>query len=255
MNDIVIFGKGTCGSATAAIFKDAVEFHDPPKGLNIDDYKNFCYAIITVPTDEDEKGLNYSVVEDCYEKLFRGGFSGIVLLRSTCDPAFLQKISEIYEKTVYWPEFLTEANAEHDALNPKMIVLGTEDKSLIPWIERLFFDHLHGKGAKWHITDISSAGLIKLGINTALAAKITMFNSLHDVCEIFGANWDDVWNGVTSDERIGQAHTQVPGPDGTRGFGGKCLPKDSNALSILAKQNVYLESIRLYNNKIRSETN
>ena len=255
MNDIVIFGRGTCGSATAAIFKNEVEFHDPPKGLIIDDYKDFCYAVITVPTDENDQGLNYSIVEDCYEKLFRGGFSGIVLLRSTCDPVFLKKISEVYEKTVYWPEFLTEANAKEDALNPKLLVLGTEDKSLIPWVERLFLDHLHGDGAVWKITDIKSAGLIKLGINTALSAKIAMFNSLYDICESQGANWNDVWSGVTSDERIGKAHTRVPGPDGSRGFGGKCLPKDSNALSILAKQNVYLDSIRLYNNKIRSETN
>lgn len=254
MNSIVVFGKGTCGNATASIFNNEVDFHDPEKGFYIEDYTNYCYAIIAVPTNEIESGLDHHLIENCYEKLFRGGFNGIVLIRSTCGPLFLRKIVEIYEKTVYWPEFLTEANSIKNAMYPNILVIGSVDKELVSHVKKLLEKYNHATNIDWIFTDIESASLIKLGINTALASKISMFNSLHNICENLGADWDTVRKGVASDPRIGGSHTMVPGPDGQKGFGGKCLPKDSNALAILAKENVYLDSIRQYNNKIRSGT-
>lgn len=253
MNSIVIFGQGVCGTATAAIFNNDVDYYDPPKGLIIEDFSNYCYAIISVPTNGTETGLDYTDVEHCYEKLLRGGFNGIVLIRSTCDPVFLKRISEVYEKTVFWPEFLTEANSVNDALKPRLVVFGTEDSSLIEHIEKLLIDYGHAQHMPWHITDIKSAGLIKLGINTALSSKVTMFNSLYDISEKHGCDWEAVRWAITSDERIGRHHTSVPGPDGKRGFGGKCLQKDSNALAKLDETNVYLDSIRQYNKTIRPD--
>ena len=57
------------------------------------------------------------------------------------------------------------------------------------------------------------------------------------LCEKLNLNWGQIIEGVMSDSRIGNTHYQVPGHDGSRGFGGTCFPKDINALISLFKEN------------------
>ena len=56
-------------------------------------------------------------------------------------------------------------------------------------------------------------------------------------CDKIGADWEDLIEGFTGDSRIGDSHIDVPGPDGELGFGGKCFPKDINALIELFNKN------------------
>ena len=60
--------------------------------------------------------------------------------------------------------------------------------------------------------------------------KVAYFNKVHDLCKAVGMNYNKVRHGITADSRIGKSHTQVPGVDMDRGFGGTCLPKDINSL-------------------------
>jgi UDPglucose 6-dehydrogenase len=251
MKSFLIVGKGTCGTATAAIFNDQVDYQDPDKGYIITDCSQYCYAFICVPTP----GLagstyNYKYVEDSFIHLLKHGFQGTAVIRSTCDPSFLQRMSEVYEKTIYWPEFLREAHAVHDAKHPDNVVIGGE----LTLVDQLV-DTLHKAGHErmtlWTKTDLLTASIIKLSLNSALASKISMFNSIHNICKSTGADWETVRTVVGNDTRIGIDHTEVPGPDGKFGFGGKCLPKDLISFSQMAKENVYLDSIMLYNKQIR----
>jgi UDPglucose 6-dehydrogenase len=70
-------------------------------------------------------------------------------------------------------------------------------------------------------------------------------------------NFDSVKDGIISDNRIGESHTKVPGPDGLMGFGGYCFPKDINALINTLKDNgiddSLFSSVWQYNQKIRKE--
>ena len=66
--------------------------------------------------------------------------------------------------------------------------------------------------------------------NCFFATKISFMNEMYQINNKIGANWIDAINGFLSDGRIGNSHVDVPGHDGQLGFGGKCFPKDVNAM-------------------------
>ena len=65
--------------------------------------------------------------------------------------------------------------------------------------------------------------------NSFLALKISFANEMEQICEKLDLDWDRVRETWISDTRVGNSHTQVPGPDGFKGYGGKCFPKDVKA--------------------------
>ena len=60
-------------------------------------------------------------------------------------------------------------------------------------------------------------------------------NEFKQICDKIGADWNTALDGFASDGRIGDSHLNVPGHDGQLGYGGKCFPKDVNALILYAK--------------------
>jgi len=60
---------------------------------------------------------------------------------------------------------------------------------------------------------------------------------MSQICSSTDINYDDVVRLALYDKRIGKSHFQVPGPDGDFGFGGKCFPKDLNAMITYSQQN------------------
>jgi len=66
--------------------------------------------------------------------------------------------------------------------------------------------------------------------NCFFACKISFMNEMKQINDKLGTNWKDAINGFISDGRIGNSHIDVPGHDGELGFGGKCFPKDINAI-------------------------
>ena len=62
------------------------------------------------------------------------------------------------------------------------------------------------------------------------ATKVSFINEMKQMSDKLGLDWDSVMNGFISDGRMGNSHFDVPGHDGLHGFGGKCFPKDINAL-------------------------
>ena len=81
------------------------------------------------------------------------------------------------------------------------------------------------------------AELTKYVRNTFLATKVSFFNEIEEFCRVHNVSYRKVRELTLYDDRIGDSHTSVPGPDGKRGFGGTCFPKDVSSLlhQILAK--------------------
>jgi UDPglucose 6-dehydrogenase len=77
---------------------------------------------------------------------------------------------------------------------------------------------------------ISEAALAKYTINSFLATKVAFMNEIYEIAAAGGMDYNKVAQMVTLDTRIGRSHMQVPGPDGSFGFGGACFPKDTSAL-------------------------
>ena len=125
------------------------------------------------------------------------------------------------------PEFLREGFAVEDFMNPDRIVIGVSSQRPVPTMREIFqpFD------APIILTDINSAELIKHAANSFLAMKISYINALSVLCELSGANVQEVAMGMGMDSRIGRKFL-----DASLGFGGSCFPKDLSAFIHISKQ-------------------
>lgn len=128
------------------------------------------------------------------------------------------------------PEFLAQGSAVHDTLHAERIIIGTESE----WAEAMLKEIY----APFYLPIVSvnrrSAEMIKYASNDFLALKISYMNDIANLCELLGADIQDVAKGMSYDERIGSKFLSAG-----IGFGGSCFPKDTKALEYIAKQNGY----------------
>jgi UDPglucose 6-dehydrogenase len=122
------------------------------------------------------------------------------------------------------PEFLREGSAIEDFFRPNRVIIGAESPQAIAILKDLYRP-LYLIETPILLTDLATAELIKYASNTFLATKISFINELANLCEPLGVDIHQVAKGMGLDGRIGSKFLH-PGP----GFGGSCLPKDSQAL-------------------------
>lgn len=131
------------------------------------------------------------------------------------------------------PEFLREGSAIEDFMRPNRIVIGAESEQAIAILQDLY-NPLYLIETPFVITDIATAEMIKYASNAFLATKISFINEMATICERVGADVHKVAKGMGLDQRIGPKFLH-PGP----GFGGSCFPKDTKAVSQIARQHGY----------------
>ena len=134
------------------------------------------------------------------------------------------------------PEFLAQGTAVRDTMEAARIVIGTESK----WAEERMMEIY--KPFNLPIVSVSrrTAEMIKYASNDFLALKISYMNDIANLCELVGADIQDVALGMSYDERIGDKFLNAG-----VGFGGSCFPKDTKALVHLAEQYGYdLKTVR-----------
>jgi UDPglucose 6-dehydrogenase len=122
------------------------------------------------------------------------------------------------------PEFLKQGAAIEDFLKPDRVVIGAEDPRSAELMKELYAPFTR-TGAPVMVMDCASAELSKYAANALLATKISFMNEVANVCEVFGANVDEVRKAIGSDRRIGPSFL-FPGV----GYGGSCFPKDVKAI-------------------------
>jgi UDPglucose 6-dehydrogenase len=132
------------------------------------------------------------------------------------------------------PEFLREGSAVDDFLHPDRIVIGTNSEQAIAIMKDLYSPLYLGGKARFVITDIRTAELIKYATNAFLATKITFINEIANICDRVGSNVLTIAQALGMDGRISPKFLN-PGP----GFGGSCFPKDTRALVNIAKESGY----------------
>jgi len=144
------------------------------------------------------------------------------------------------------PEFLKEGAAIDDFLKPDRIVVGTESLRAEELLSNLY-KPFTVNGHPIIFMDIVSAEMTKYAANSMLATKISFINDIANLCEIVGADINNVRKGIGSDGRIGNKFI-YPGI----GYGGSCFPKDVQALIRTAKENNYdlqvLKAVEAVNN-------
>lgn len=128
------------------------------------------------------------------------------------------------------PEFLAQGTAVRDTLYAKRIVIGVESKNAKNILKKIYdkFD------LPIVVTNRKSAEMIKYASNDFLALKISFINEIANVCELVGADIEDVTHGMSYDPRIGDKFLKAG-----IGYGGSCFPKDTKALHWLAEDSGY----------------
>lgn len=205
-------------------------------------YKNADVIFIGVGTPEKKDGsanLKYvfGVAKEIASSLEK---DCIVVVKSTVPIGTNKKVEkliknnlknpEIKVEIVSNPEFLSQGTAVRDTLHAQRIVLGVPSK----YAEKVMKEVYDGFGQPYVITDRASSEMIKYASNDFLALKISYINEIANLCEIVGANVEDVSKGMGMDARIGNKFLNAG-----IGYGGSCFPKDTKALNWLANFNDY----------------
>ncbi len=164
------------------------------------------------------------------------GFT-VIVTKSTVPVGTAKRLAEIVRDTnpsadfaiASNPEFLREGSAIEDFMRPDRVIIGVEDDRATESLRKLYRP-LFLRDTPMLTTSLETAELTKYAANAFLATKITFINQISDLCEVMGANVQDVANGLGLDSRIGPKFLH-PGP----GYGGSCFPKDTRALSAMAR--------------------
>ena len=128
------------------------------------------------------------------------------------------------------PEFLSQGTAVKDTLHASRIVIGVESE----WAREILEEIYKPFNQPIIVTNRNSAEMIKYASNNFLALKISFMNDIANLCEIAGANIEDVALGMSYDDRIGSKFLKAG-----IGYGGSCFPKDTKALHWLSEHNGY----------------
>ena len=195
-----------------------------------------CVPTPMKKTGEMDNSAIYSAMDTLSELKYKKT-KPLVVIRSTSIPGTTDLLDKKYDfDFVFNPEFLREKHALEDFLNSNRVIFGVKNQRDFNKVKSLYKKVL--PDAKYVKTTRKAAEMIKYAANITLASQITIANEMHNICGKLGVDYDEVKNALLLDERIG-TNIDVPGPDNNPGFGGKCFPKDLNALIYLAEKQGY----------------
>lgn len=201
--------------------------------------KDIIYICVGTPEKKDGSA-NTKYIFDCVRQICEGiNRECIIVVKSTVPIGTNERIEkmarELVDKNILVhvasnPEFLSQGTAIYDTFHATRIVLGVNDK----YSERQLSALYQPFNCPIVITNRPSAEMIKYASNDFLALKISYINEIANICELIGANIDDVSRGMSYDPRIGSQFLNAG-----IGYGGSCFPKDTKALHWLASMHDY----------------
>jgi UDP-glucose 6-dehydrogenase len=231
--NIAIIGNGIVGKATKKVLIGNVSFHDPKQGLECD-YKDADVVFICTPTD---------YVQEYLKELTHHPY---VFIRSTI-PFDLVVDTDF----AVWPEFLTERSWQYDAKNPLCLICGGNIEQVQLLKEITDFQKWYLPNLNWFQTTNHTAALMKNATNVFYAMKVSYANMLHSLCQENNLSYNELKHCLKQDPRMGNVHWDVPGPDGKKGFGGKCFPANLELMIQQMTDNDLLIEVEKYNKKLR----
>ncbi|MCB1192287.1 MAG: UDP-glucose/GDP-mannose dehydrogenase family protein [Leptospiraceae bacterium] len=192
---------------------------------------DFIFIAVGTPTSEDgqaDLSMVYNVAKDIGK--YMNGYK-VVIDKSTVPVGTAERVKEIIAKetkhefdVVSNPEFLKEGAAIDDFMRPERIIVGSDSPKASEMMQELYSPFVLN-GNPIYVMSVKSAELTKYACNAFLATKISFANEMANLCDVLGANYNDVRVGMGSDSRIGKKFLYAG-----IGYGGSCFPKDVRAL-------------------------
>ncbi|PYR74151.1 MAG: UDP-glucose 6-dehydrogenase [Acidobacteria bacterium] len=192
-----------------------------PRGVR---NSQIIFIAVGTPTDEDGSA-NLKHVLGVARDIGRAmnGYK-VIVDKSTVPVGTADRVREVVRKETNHP-FSVVSNPEFDDfMKPDRVVIGAEDTRAAEIMKELYAPFTR-TGAPIMLMDTASAELCKYAANAMLATRISFMNEVANVCEVVGADVDQVRRAVASDRRIGPSFL-FPGV----GYGGSCFPKDVKAM-------------------------
>jgi len=245
-----LIGRGFVGNAIYENLKAEYPFNIYDKDASratCDNVRDICHKsdiiYVALPTPMKDNGeCDLSIILNVMQQVSYWYNDNIIIIKSTIPPGTCQKISALNPKLkiVFSPEFLTERNSVEDFQTCSRVIFGgnPEHTALCVEMMRKAFPN-----KRYEETDWRTAEMVKYFINTFLACKVSFANEFKQICDSVNTDYNKVRDLALLDERIGNSHLKVPGPDGILGFGGTCFPKDLNCLIFFANENGITPSV------------
>ncbi len=193
------------------------------------------HAVVCVPTPTGSDGwrCDTSIAEDVLTETNHKSY----LVKSTVAPGTIDSLSEKTGRRIcFSPEYIGEGKYQipywQDMPHPTDMklhsfhIFGGNREVTTEWLQ--IFQRIAGWGARFMQTTALHAEMTKYFVNMYLATKKIFCDEMYNVCQAFGADYNEIKELWLLDGRIGRSMTSIY-PDG-RGFSGKCLPKDTAAI-------------------------
>jgi len=223
-------GLGVVGGALKQWIQEKTEheikIYDP--GCNYFDDFNDCDAVfIAVPVAIKEFKEDLSIIDESIRRCPQGAK---IFIRSTVTPGTCDMLSKKHDKIISaMPEFLTERRAFDDMCKNDIIVGFPEDCPESYDIYKTALDIFDDK-KQIHYVKNKEAEMTKFTHNCAGAVKVTYWNIINSLCENEKIDFNKVRNLSLLTGYINKEHTNVPGPDSKKGYGGKCFRPNIKAM-------------------------
>src|SRR5215510_986589 len=195
-------------------------------------------AVGTPPSPDGSPDMSYVEAAAASVAEYMNGYK-VIVTKSTVPIGTGERIRSLISErkkskanfgVVSNPEFLREGAAISDFMRPDRVVIGSRDEEAIAIMKDLYRP-LYLIEAPFVITSLETAELTKYAANAFLATKVSFINEIANLCDKIGCDVHDVARAIGMDKRIGSKFLH-PGP----GFGGSCFPKDTRALSSVARK-------------------
>lgn len=233
-----VVGGGVVGNAMVRLCGAETVVYDPykPELARHKDAINACDVVfICVPTPMADDGhCDTSIVEEAVAWVQ----APLIIIRSTVAPGTTDRLRERYNKhIVFQPEYLGETPAHlfGTMAERTFLVFGGTPEDVSKAAD--FYKHYYNSMVHMYFGDAMTAEVCKYMENAFYAVKVTFVNEFYDVARVHGVDFNLLRELWLADTRISRDHTFVY--PNSRGFSGKCLPKDCNAIVRSCRQRDY----------------
>lgn len=255
INKIGIIGScGMVGGSMKRYFQKQQDcelyLYDKSGEGSMEEVNKAGFIFVCVPTPTDEKGnCDTSIVEEVVSQI-KG--SKTIIIKSTVVPGTTDSLQEKYpqHRFMFNPEFLTEETRDNDMEHPDRQIIGFTQESFTIAEDVIMLLPL---APHERLMPAKDAEMVKYFANCWFATKVIYANQMYDLCKKLGVDYNNVKEGSSSDKRIGRTHLDIF-HKGSRGYGGKCLPKDIKAIIGLSERlgvdMTLLKEVDGYNTKL-----